>query len=457
LALTITVDEVRVQEAMKKKARELGREIAVPGFRRGKAPYDVIVRRIGAETLRAETIEDLIQPAFEEALEEAGVEPYGRASLDDIESDPLVFKFTIPLTPLVTLGAYRETRKELPPVEISQEAVEEALEYTQTRHQTIEPVERPAEKGDVVTMGGNGRLLIVEETGPVDDSVDDAPAGVEATVETIFDEESVDVLLDEETLFPGTTFVDSLVGMSAGDEKTFTIVFPEEFEPEPEFANREAQFDITVLEVKKRVLPPIDDELAKLEGEYETLEEMRAAIVKELTQGAEEQAKEDLIEEMTDTLLEDAQIVFPPAAVELQIDDMVSDFRNRLSRTGWQFQDYLQLQGMTEDALREDFRENAETQLRRQLVLRQFILDEKLRVSAEDIDRQIEERVARFDKDTLKESMREYYRSGQGFEAVSSLVLRDKVYERLEAILSGNAPDLAELDVVDETAGDEEE
>jgi trigger factor len=184
---------------------------------------------------------------------------------------------------------------------------------------------------------------------------------------------------------------------------------------------------------------------------------MRAAIVKELTQGAEEQAKEDLIEEITDTLLEDAQIVFPPAAVELQIDDMVTDFRNRLTRSGWQFQDYLQLQGMTEEALRDDFRENAETQLRRQLVLRQFILDEKLRVSAEDIDRQIEERVARFDKDTLKESMREYYRSGQGFEAVSSLVLRDKVYERLEAILSGTAPDLAELDVVDETAEDEEE
>ncbi len=456
LALTIEVEEARVQKAMKDKARELGREINVPGFRKGKAPYDVVVRRIGEETLRAEAIEDLIQPVFEEAMDEVGVDPYGRASLDDIESKPLVFKFTIPLTPLVTLGAYRDARKEVAAVEIDEAAVQEALEYTQTRHQTIEPVERPAEEGDVVTMGGNGRLVVVEEVGPVDDDVTDAPQSATASVETIFDEERVDVLLDKETLFPGTTFVDSLIGMSAGDEKTFTIIFPEEFEAEPDFAGREAQFDITVLEVKKRELPPLDDELAKLEGDHETLDELRAGIRTELTLQAEEQAKEDLIEEMTGTLLEDAVIVFPPAAVDVQIDDMVEDFRNRLTRSGWQYQDYLQLQGLTEEALREDFRENAETQLKRQLVLRQFILDEKLRVTAEDIDKQIEERVARFDKDTLKDSMREYYRSGQGFEAVSSLVLRDKVYERLEAILTGNAPELADLEDVDEATDEEE-
>lgn len=457
IALTIEVDEARVQEAMKKKARELGREIAVPGFRRGKAPLDVIVRRIGESTLRAETIEDLIQPVFEEALEQAGVDPYGRASLDDIEPKPLVLKFTIPLTPAVTLGAYREARKEIEEVEVTNEAVEQALEYAQTRHQTIETVERPAAAGDVVTIGGKG--VLVPETPASDETSegDEPTAQTAISPETIFDEERVDVLLDEETLFPGTTFVENVTGMSAGDEKTFVITFPAEFEAEPDFAGRQAQFALTVLEVKQRDLPPLDDELAKLEGDYETLEELRVAVRKELALQAEEQAKEELIEETTDTLLADAEIVFPPAAVEMQIDDMVEDFRNRLTRSGWQYQDYLQLQGMTEEALREDFRENAENQLRRQLVLRQFILDEKLRVTAEDIDKQIETRVARFDKETLKDSMRDYYRTGQGFEAISSTVLRDKVYDRLREILSGNAPDLAELEAAGDAATDEEE
>ncbi|MEZ4515387.1 MAG: trigger factor [Chloroflexota bacterium] len=451
LALTIEVDEARVQNAMKQKARELGREISIPGFRRGKAPYDVILRRVGEGTLRAETIEDLIQPVFEEALDETGVEPYGRPTLDDIESNPLVFKFTIPLNPEVTLGAYRETRKEVPVVEISDEAVQESLEQVQTRHQTIETVERPAQEGDVVTIGGKGNLVPVESDSDEGEDAE-APAGEV----TIFDEEHVDVLLEKETLFPETDFVDNLVGMSAGDDKTFNIIFPDEFEAEPDFAKREAQFALTVLEVKNRDLPPLDDELAKLEGDYETLDDLREAIRTELAEQAAEQAREDLIEEMTDTLLEDAEIVFPPAAVEMQIDDMVADFRNRLAQSGWQYQDYLQLQGMSEEALREDFRENAETQLRRQLTLRQFILDEKLRVSAEDIDEQIEARVARFDKDTLKDSMREYYRSGQGFETISSLVLRDKVYERMADILSGNAPDLADLDAEEEVSDEEE-
>lgn len=444
MAMTIEVDEDRVQEAMKKKARELGREIAVPGFRRGKAPLDAVVRRIGEATLRSETIEDLIQPVFEEALNQADVVPFARASLDDIDPQPLVLRFTVPLVPLVSLGDYREKRKDVVPIEITDEAVQEALEYTRTRHQNIESVERAAAVGDVLSIGGIGRLVPAE--------------GDEATAdETIFNEESIDVLLDSETLFISTSFVDELVGMSAGDEKSFTITFPDEYEPMVDFAGRSAAFTLTVLDVKNRELPPLDDELAKLEGDYETLDDLRAVITEDLRLQAEENAREDLVEEMTNGLVDEATIVFPPAAVDAQIDDMVGDFKHRLEHSGWRFQDYLQLQGLTEDAMREEFRESAETQLRRQLVVRQFILDEKLRITAEDIDRQIEERVANFEKESLKDSMRQYFRSEQGFDAISSTILRDKVYERWVAILSGNAPDLAELEAQEDAAADEEE
>ena len=111
---------------------------------------------------------------------------------------------------------------------------------------------------------------------------------------------------------------------------------------------------------------------------------------------------------------------------------------------------------MTEDKLRDDFRENAERQLRRQLTLRQFILDERLRVGAADLDAIIDQRLARFDNDALKDSLRTYYRSGQGFEAISGEVLSNKVYDRIRAVLNGEAPDLAELAALAE-AEDEEE
>ena len=174
----------------------------------------------------------------------------------------------------------------------------------------------------------------------------------------------------------------------------------------------------------------------------------------ELLKEAENTAKEKSIDDMIHHLLEDATMIYPPAAIEVQIDSMLEDFKGRLTRSGWKYEDYLNLQGMTEDNLRADFSENAEDQLRHQLALRQFILDEKLRVEAADIDELIEERTARFDNAGLRDSMRNYYRSGQGFELISSEVLSNKAYGRVRAIFSGNAPD---LDAIEAWVADEEE
>ncbi len=474
LTLTIEVEEERVQKAMRQKARELSREINLPGFRPGKAPYDVVVRRIGEDTLRGETIEGLVESVFEEALIESDIAPYAQATLENIQAKPLTFTFSVPLSPTVTLGDYREKRQELEAVNVSDEAVQEALEHIQAHHQVIEVVERPAAEGDVVTLSGRGYLVAAaptaeddtaEDDTAADDAAEDAAAedaidedeapDDEAADETLFDEERLDILLDPANLFPDTSFVENLVGLSVGDEKQFSITFPDPYEAEPEHAGRGARFDVTILEVKKRELPPIDDELAKLDGRRETLDELRETLRVQLTREAEDTEKERVIEEMIEHLMEDAQMVYPPAAVEAQLDDMLEDFKNRLSRSGWEMKDYLSLQSMTEESLREDFRENAERQLRHQLALRQFILDERIRVRAADLEPMIEERLAAFDNEGLRESLRNYYRSGQGLDAISGAVLSNKVYDRIRAILSGEAPDLATLEAED--AEDEEE
>jgi trigger factor len=465
LKLTIAVDESRVHKAMQQKARELGREINMPGFRPGKAPYDVIVRRIGEDSLRAEAIEDLAQPVFEEALEQENIDPYAQPTLDDIDPKPLVYTFTVPLSPQVTLGDYRALRQEIEPVEIQDEAVDQALEYVRARHQNVEAVDRPAQPGDVIAISGSGRLLAAEpaagdEAATAEDSAaaedDDTTADDAETPEeeTLFDEERLELLLDEKNLFPGTPFIENVTGLSAGDQKSFRFTFPDEYEPQPEYAGREAVFDVTVLEVSKRELPDLDDELAKLEGDYETLDELRASLRRDLLAEAESNAREKILEDLTDRLLEEAELVYPPAAVETQIDDMVDDFKNRLSRSGWQFTDYLNLQGLTEESLRQDFADNATEILRRRLVLRQFILDEKLRVEAADIDAQIEERVGRFANEGVRDSMRNYYGSGRGFELISAEVLSMKAAERARAVFAGGAPDLSAL--VDDLADEEE-
>ena len=472
LLMTIEVPEDRVEKQMRQTARKLAKEVSIPGFRRGKVPYQVLVKRIGRDALRTEAVEDMLQSVFTEALDEIDPDIYAPANFDDMEMEPLVLKFTIPLTPEVALGEYRELRKEIEPVEVSEEALSEALERIQTQHQQLEDVDRPVEKGDMVTLSGKGELLPGEEeeeepeaeAEETEDGDDAETAESEDTHDhdhsednVIFNTESVEMVMEGKQIFWGEAFVDNIVGMAAGDEKTFTITFPEEFEEE-ELAGREATFTINVLNVRSRNLPPLDDELAKLEGTFETLEELRESIQKELQNNAEGEAKNALIEGMIDDLLEDATLVYPPAAVESEIDGMLNNFKNQVTRAGWNWEDFLQLQSAQEEQLRENFREGAEEQLKRQLALRQFIFDEKLRVAEEDINAAIDERVSQFgDNEALLEGMRDYYKSGPGFDMLSSEVLMEKAYERIEAILTGNAPDLTELDAEEAEAEVEEE
>jgi trigger factor len=274
--------------------------------------------------------------------------------------------------------------------------------------------------------------------------------------EILFDEEQIELLMDPEIVFPDTAFVENIIGLSAGDEKTFTFTFADDYD-EKSLAGREASFKITVLDVKSRFLPELDDDLAMQEGDYETAAEMREAIAKNLKTQAESEAKNDLIESLIDDLLDEAEVTYPPAAVEKEIDEMVASMKAQMERSGWLWDDYLKMQSLTDVTIRDNFRENAQERLERQLVLRQFVVDEKITVDAEDLDVKIEERLADFgDNEELRDSMRQYFGSGYGLDMLSSEILMDKVAERAKAIYTGQAPDLAELEAA-ALAADEEE
>lgn len=448
LTMTVQVSEDQVEQAMRQSARKLGRDIHIPGFRQGKAPYSVILRRVGRDALRADVAEELIQPVFAEAIETSEVEPYGGPSLDNMELEPLIFTFTVPLAPEVELGAYRQIRKEVEPVSVTDEAVEEALEQIRNRHQIVEEVDRAAALDDLVTVSGKGELVAK----PADEESEEEAA--DAAPEVIFEEESIDLLLDSEKLFAGTPFVDNLVGLSVGETKSFNFVFPDDFQSE-ELGGREAAFEITILNVKNRELPELDDELAKQEGEYETLDDLRVFLRENLEKEALSQAKNDLMEEMTDNLLEDAKMVYPPAAVEAEIDGMMEQFKQQITRSGWTWEDYIKLQGGSDEKMREDFRDSAVKSLERRLVLRQLLVDENLTVEEADVEAAVEERLSGFgDNEDLRKSMGDYFRTGYGFDMISSEILMDKAYSRIKLILAGEAPD---LEAAAETGGDEEE
>jgi trigger factor len=438
LKVTVEVPEERVQAQMRKTARNLAQQVRFPGFRKGKVPYNILVRRVGEEALRADAVEEMLEDVLAEALEEVDTTPYRQPSLDDMDMDPLVIKLTIPLEPEVKLGDYRATRKEIQPIEVSEEALEEALEHVREHHHELEDVDRPAGASDMVTLSGEGKTAGDEE-------------------EVIWHEHESDVIMDPDKTFPKVPFVENIIGMSAGEEKSFQFNFPEDYE-EDELADKHVEFNVKVDKVQSREVPELSDELAQQEGDYETLDELKEGLTEQLQNAAEQQAKSDLLDEMVDDMLTEAEIVFPPVAVESELDGRIENLKEQVTRSGWKWEDYMRLQGETEESLREQWHDDAVEQVRRGLVLRQFVADERLTVDSADIDAAVEERLNQFDdNEELRENLRNVFTQGQGLEMMSNDILLDKVYERMKEIVTGNAPDLDALIVEDEVTEEEEE
>jgi trigger factor len=439
LNVTVEVPEERVQNEMRKKARSLARQINVPGFRKGKAPYNVIINRFGEEAVRVDAVEDMIEAVVVETLAEIDVAPYRQPTLDNLEMQPLVLEMTIPLQPTVTLGDYRAIRKDVEEVEVSEEALAGALERVQARHQVVEDVDRPAALGDLVTVDGEGKTADEE-------------------AEQIWHQHGAEMVLDPEKVFPNLPFVENIVGMSAGEEKQFSFSFPEDYDEE-ELAGRDAVFEVTLNLVQSRELPELTDELVQEDGNYQTVDELREGLRKQLQEQAEQQAKSDLMDEFVADVLVDAEISYPPAAVTSEMEDSLATFKEQVTRSGWKWEDYLQLQGETEESLGEQMREASEDRVKRGLVLRQFIQEERLTVEADDVDAAVDKRLASFGEDEeLRDRLRPIFTEGEGLEALSNEVLIEKVQERIEAIVTGNAPDLDALETVtDAEEADESE
>lgn len=448
LKVNVEVAEERIQKEMRKHARKLARQINIPGFRKGKAPFGRILQFFGKDAVRAETVEEMIQAIFEETMEEIDQPPYAQPTMDDMTMEPLTLSFTIPLEPTVELGDYRSTRKDIEPVEITEEAVEEALEHVREHHVVTEPVDRPIEAGDLVTLSGTGEC-------PGNEDDEDAEEEIETIV--LFDEERTELVMDSEKLFAGTPFVENLIGLEVGDTKEFSFDFADDHEDE-DIAGRTANFEITILDVQSRVLPELTDELAQEEGDYETVEALREGLRTQLKTQAEEQAKSDLLDEFIEEMAKGATIVYPPAALEQELDDMQENLKQQTTRSGWTWEDYLRLQNETEESLREGWHEAAETRLTNGLVLRQFIQVEKVKADNEAFEAILEERTADIEDEEFKQQMREFY-EGPGRDVIANSLLMDAIHDRIKAIATGNAPDLDELEATEAEAdtSDEEE
>jgi trigger factor len=408
IVLDMEIEPERIEKAMERAYRRIVSRVNVPGFRRGKAPRAMIERVVGRETLMSEAMEILLPEAYQEAVNQTGIDPVDVPKLDVVSAEPLSVRATVAVRPRVEMGDYRAIRQSQQPVEITEEQVDKTMEsLRESRGQWI-AVERASETGDLVTIDIRGRTESKE----------------------FLNSQALQVLLDPErpVLAPGV--VEQIAGMQAGDHKAFDIALPEDF-ADKEIAGQEAALEVAVNAIKERQVPEMDDELAKDMGEYASVDELRTAIRREMEEQAQAQARRSLEASVVDAVVEQAKVEPPQTWVDRQAQALRESTQQRLRGQGISEPRYLQVTGRTEASYMEELASDARRQLRRTLVLNAVADAEGITVTDEEVDTAIEQ-AAGAGEGTVSPEERERLRPN-----VRSVLREQKTVARLVEIAEG--------------------
>ncbi len=432
MLLTIEVDEERTQKAMRRVVRQIAQKTNFPGFRKGKAPYGLIVQRYGEDTIRKEAAEVLTEEVYREALEQEGIKPYALGVLDELALYPITFKLTIPLHPITDLGDYRDYRLPPPEVKVHKKQVQQALEKMREQNVILERVARPAALGDRVAIDLLGRTA----------------EGVE-----FLKGDGINMLLDAESADPVPGFAEAIVGMNEGEERILTLTLPDDFHRK-ELQGQAAEFTIKLAEVYESTLPELDDDLARTVGNFDSLKELEEHVRKQLQQAAQEKADEEYAGQVLKAIIEQAHVEYPPGMLKEALDEGVEEIKQAVKREAHlSMEDYLRVQNKSMEELREDLEPHATARLKRILVMGDIVRLEGLNVDEEEISAQIEEVSSPWG--ARADEMRVSLNSKGGRQAMRSRLLSNKAVQRLVAIAKGEAPEIVSTEEQG-SRGDEE-
>ena len=357
-----------IERSLERTARQLGSSLRIPGFRRGKVPPPVVIRRMGRQAVLDEAVRDALGRWYVDAIGDAGITPIGEPTLDlgDLpdQGQPLTFSIEIGVRPEATLGEYDgvEVGKREP--DVDEAAVDSELEALRERGARLETVERAAQVGDFVVMDYVGRLASEEE--PFEGGT-----GRDQMVE-----------LGSGRLVPG--FEDQLQGAAAGDEREVSVTFPEQYGAQ-HLAGQEARFAVTVKEVKEKVLPELDDDFALDQAGFDSLDELREDIRSKLREADERRVEGAFREAVVDAVVKEAKVDVPEALVDARARELWDRMLHSLSHQGISRDAYLSIAGQNEEELLEQAKPEAEQALRREAVVAAVVRDQGIDPSDGDV------------------------------------------------------------------------
>jgi trigger factor len=372
VALEIEVPAADVDRSFATAYRHVAERTRVPGFRPGKAPRRVIDQFVGRASVIAEAMEHLVSDAYDAALDQTDVIPIDQPQVDIdpaaiAEGTPITFTATVSVRPEVQLGAYTDYPFGLEIPEVTDEQVEQVITELREQQTTLRPIdERGAQNDDVAAVKFSG-------------TIDGEP----------FEGGSSDrtpLIIGENRMIPG--WEDNLVGMKMGEERGFDITFPDDYRVE-ELQGKQAHFEVTLLDLRERVLPELDDEFAKSVGEVETMDELRDEIRDALGKRAEAEGRHAFADRIIEFATANATVELPEVMVANEVEIMRDELRSRLAQQRIGLDQYLELSKQTPDELLAELREPAERRVRTLLVLSAIAEKQGIDVSDTEIDAEI--------------------------------------------------------------------
>lgn len=382
--LTIEVSAEEFDAAIEKAYQKNKGKINIQGFRKGKAPRQMIEKMYGVGVFYEDAANIIIPDAYSKEVSECKeVEVVSQPEIDVVQIEkgkPFIFTAVVATKPEVELGEYKGIKVEVAVPEIKDEDVEAELKKAQEEQARTVPVEdRPVADGDITT---------IDFEGFVDGVAFEGGKGTDYAL-TIGSHSFID------------TFEEQLIGKNIGEEVEVNVTFPEEYHAE-ELKGKPALFKVVVKEIKTKELPELDDDFAQDVSDFDTLAEYKADIKAKLVEKAEKVAKNEKEEKLIDAIIADSKMDIPEAMIETQQDQMIREFANRIASQGLSFEQYMQFTGMTMDTMKEQMKPQALKRIQVRLVLEAIAAKEAFEITEEDIEKELETMASMYQMDIAK-------------------------------------------------------
>ena len=408
--LEITVEAEKFENAIKKVYFQNAKYFNIPGFRKGKAPMNIVEKYYGAQIFYEDAFNEVATESYDEALKENKIEAVSRPEVDIKQMEKgkdLIFTAVVQTKPEVVLGKYKGIELKKVDYTVEDKDIEHELGHMQEHNSRLVSIDdRTLEKGDIATIDFEGFV----------DGV--AFEGGKA--------EGHELEIGSGTFIPG--FEDQLIGMKIEEEKDIKVTFPEEYFSK-DLAGKEAIFKVKLHAIKVKELPKLDDEFAKDVSEFDTLEELKASIKEKIEKQNEQKAKYETEEAAVKAVCEKAKIDIPSGMIEMEVENMFKDIEQRLSYQGLKMEQYLNMMGKTEEELKKEYEPQAIEAIKSRLTLEAIKNEEKIEATEEEINAKIEEMAKNYGKTAEEmnnnEHLRSYIKEGIESEKVIEFIVKN--------------------------------